>query len=459
MKLTTPIIPSNQILVGASKTIDYEAICVFAATGFFLDQDTYFNELKALKSGYNYKLDNNREKVLSKDSYFKWHHSPINRPFEDVVNEFENLFESIIAEQVSNKDVILPLSGGLDSRTLAVAIHHLGINTSSFSYKFKGGHDETWYGKQIARICGFKFKSYTIPEGYLWDVIDELPKINGYYSEFTHPRQMAFINEYSKLGEVFSLGHWGDVLFDDMGVPDNLDFDKQVDVIIGKVVKKGGMELAESLWNEWELKGDFKSYLRERIQNLLQKINIPNSANAQIRAFKSLYWAPRWTNINLSVFESVRPVTLPYFDNRMCEFICTVPEEYLAGRKIQIAYIKKRMPKLAKLTWQAQRPFNLYNYKYNRNPFNLPYKVYSKINRTLMSKKYIQRNWELQFVGDKNDKFLNDYLFNTNESDSHISMDLTLKFYQNFKSRDAVEYSHSISMLLTLSEFFRRYHS
>ena len=33
---------------------------IFAATGFFLDQDTYFNEQKVLRPGYNYQVEENK---------------------------------------------------------------------------------------------------------------------------------------------------------------------------------------------------------------------------------------------------------------------------------------------------------------------------------------------------------------------------------------------------------------
>jgi hypothetical protein len=144
-----------------------------------------------------------------------------------------------------------------------------------------------------------------------------------------------------------------------MGVPDDASTEEQVALLLKKIVKQDGLLLAERIWESQGFSGDFMTYFKKRITKLLVGINIPNSANAQIRAFKSLYWAPRWTSINLSVFQAVRPITLPYYDARMCDFICSVPEQYLAGRQIQIEYIKLRMPALAKLTWQAQRPFNL----------------------------------------------------------------------------------------------------
>lgn len=449
----TPIIPSKATFIGAEKTLDYKAICVFSALGFFLDDDTYFLEQKALKPATPYTIANGS--AIASPPYFKWHHTPFERPFKQVVEEFAVLFEQIIEEQVGTRKVILPLSGGLDSRTQACALQHLKKDVAAYSYAFEGGHDETKYSKQIAEVCGFTFKDWRIPDGYLWDKIDALAQINGCYSEFTHPRQMAFIDHYAQMGDVFSLGHWGDVLFDDMGVADDLTVEQQVAVLFKKVVKKGGLELAATLWKEWNMEGNFEDYLYQRLKSLLLKIDIPQSANAQIRAFKSLYWAPRWTSVNLSVFEHEKPIQLPYYDNRMCAFICTVPEKYLAGRQIQIEYLKMRNPDLAKIVWQAQKPFNLYNYHYNKKPYNVPYRILDKVKRTLHPQKHIQRNWELQFLGTENEKQLKERLFENEKMNAVLPTRLTNNFYQKFKTEDAVYYSHPVSMLLTLSLFFK----
>lgn len=447
------IIPLKPIFIGNKTELDQKAICIFVAIGFFLDNDTYCKDLKVLRPATNYVLDNNT--VTSEKKYFKWHYTPVERPLKQIVQEFAILFESIINEQTQNKKVILPLSGGLDSRTQAAALHYLGKSVHAYGYAFQGGHDETSYGKKIAKACGFPFEEWKVKKGYLWTEIEKLAQINGCYSEFTHPRQLAFIDKYSALGDIFSLGHWGDVLFDDMGIPDDLPFEKQIDVVLKKVVKKGGMELAERLWQSWELDGDFKEYLFERIQKLLLEINIPKNANAQIRAFKSLYWAPRWTSTNLSVFDSVGSISVPYYDDRMCEFICTVPEKYLKGRQIQIEYLKMRNPELAKITWQSQKPFNLYNYHLKRFPYNLPYRIFDKVKRMLNPQKFIQRNWELQFLGEENERQLKKWLFENEKMNNVIPKDLSLDFYDKFKNEDPVYYSHTISMLLTLSLFFK----
>ena len=111
-----------------------------------------------------------------------------------------------------------------------------------------------------------------------------------------------------------------------------------------KIINVGGSELASDLWQAWGLKGTFNESLSSQLDQLYNDIKIDN-AIARIRAFKSLNWAPNWTSINSSIFNKLGNLIIPYYENEMCKFICTVPEEFLHGRKIQIEYIKNIAPK------------------------------------------------------------------------------------------------------------------
>ncbi|MCF1191227.1 asparagine synthase-related protein [Mangrovimonas sp. AS39] len=456
-KITTPIIPSIQTYakVQAPHELHLEAICVFSAIGFFLDRDTYWKDEVVLPPGCHHQLDETGH-VVTSEPYFNWHYTPNSSlTFDRALSQFTTLFEQIVEEQTKNKRVILPLSGGLDSRTQAVALHQLGAKVKSYSYEFEGGYHETAIAKQVAGACGFDFEAFKISKGYLWGCIDTLAALNHCETDFTAPRQMAVMEQLGAMGDLFSLGHWGDVLFDDVGVEDHLSFDDQVAVVIKKLLKKGGLELAENLWKSWQLEGDFYDYFHERIKNLLKQIDIPNSANAQIRAFKSTYWAPRWTSVNLGLFKDKQPITLPYYDNRMCEWICTVPESILAQRQLQIAYIKKRAPKLGRITWQDQRPYNLYNYTKNTPTNNWPYKAFQKVKRTmktLVGQPYIQRNWELQFLGERNREQLESCLFEK-AFQEWVPKTLIETKVAHFYNQPQAQTAHPINMLLVLAKF------
>lgn len=461
MTTKTPIIPINQQFAkrkNAAHHINKKALCIYAATGFFLESDAFYQDEEVLQPGMNYTL-NAKNEIEGRTPYFKWHYSPRNISFQTAVDEFTDLYEQIVKEQTGNNQVLLPLSGGLDSRSQAVALKHIGAQVHSYSYSFAGGFKEHKISEKIADVCRFPFEPFIIPPNYLWNVIEDLAEINHCYSEFTHARQMAVLDDFKKMDGEFSLGHWGDVFFD-RGIATKDEDKSELDLIYKKVIKKGGLALANHLWKAWNLDGSFEDYLKTRIQGLLDKIEIEHKG-AKIRAFKSLYWAPRWTSVNLAIFEAANPIKLPYYDNRMCEFVCGIPEEYLADRKMQIAYIKQRNPKIAKIMWQDQKPYNLFNYHKNKSPHNLPYRITDKLKRetnAAFGKKYIQRNWELQFLGKDNEEKLKAYLFDQSFNE-FIPKDVVSTFYDKFKNDDPVFYSHPLSMLLTLSAWDKKFNN
>lgn len=451
-QIKTAIIPVQPTFakVKEAHELDYNAICIFAATGFFLDQDTYWKDEKVLRPGHITTLDDEGY-IIESTPWFKWHYSPRDIDLSQATTEFTSLFETIVKEQTQGKQVILPLSGGLDSRSQAVALKQIMAKVSSYSYSYQNGYDEAGISQKIAKRLEIPFKKYIIPKGYLWGKIEKLATINGCYSEFTHPRQMAVAEELGQLGDVFSLGHWGDVLFDSDELPSN-DDENNIAYLKKKIIKKGGLALANSLWKHWQLEGDFEAYLENRLLTLWKAIDIQHNS-AKLRAFKSLYWAPRWTSVNLVVFANEKPVELPYYDDRMCEFICGIPEHLLANRQIQIEYIKRHNPKIAKIVWQDKRPFNLYNHHWHKFPYNFPYRLITKLQRVMKgvcNAPHVQRNWELQFLGQENDAELKEHLYGVHLNEL-VPKTIIDQFYQAFKNQDQVVFSHPLSILLTLA--------
>ncbi len=426
----------------SNAALNLKSICVWSAFGFMLDRDTFHEGV-----------------YWDKPDTLPWYYRPLSSSFDDAVDRFASTFEQVVSEQATGKNAMLALSGGLDSRTLAAALHRNGAKPFAYSYKFQDSFDETKYGRQIARLNNWDYKEYIIPEGYLWNSIEELSGINQCYSEFTHPRQMAVVKDIAPHGNLFLLGHWGDVLFDNMKLSDNLSDDELTEVVIKKMLKRGGMELASDLWEAWGLGGKFKDYLKERVSSLLADIKIDN-INARVRAFKSMYWATRWTNVNLLIFSHYHPIAVPYYDERICRLVCETQEEYLSGRKIQIEYLKRFAPALAKVPWQAKEPYNLFNHEQYLTWKHLPWRIADKAKRTvtekLQHKKLTTRNWEIQFCGSDNDKHLKHYLFQNPYLLKQLPESIVKKYYNAFKETDAVHYSHPVSMLLTLSVYTQR---
>lgn len=456
MKYKNNIIPAFQVRTGPKDELDLPSICIFLALGYFLGDKTFYKGHRQHLPASITETDE-QGRVISSTPHFTWHYSPRDITFNQALDEFTDLFETIVAEQGATGYTI-PISGGLDSRTLVAACAALKKPYRGYSYAFEGGHDETQYGRKMSEFLGFPFDGFHVKRHQLWSYVDQLAKQTECYSEFTHARQYAFHKELSNIGGTFLLGHGGDLYFDDMGVSAETKGDALFRVLWSRIVKKSSFELAESMWEHWGLNGRFRDFLEQELRSCLDKISI-DDGNAKLRAYKSLYYVPRWTCVNLQVFRDFGPVVMPYFDDRICEFICTVPEHLLKGRKIQIEYLKRKDPRLAKMIWQSHYPFNVYNYQLNRFPFNVPVRFMTKLNRLLSGKEPVRRNWELQFQGTDNALEMERCLLQDGRIHEIIPKAVIEKHWQNFQKKDPLGYYPSMTILLTLGKFIALHHS
>jgi asparagine synthase (glutamine-hydrolysing) len=88
---------------------------------------------------------------------------------------------------------------------------------------------------------------------------------------------------------------------------------------------------------------------------------------------------------------------LPFYDTRMTDFFATVPSAFVEGRRLQIDYLKRFAPDLARITWQAYGT-NLYRVAHF-DTWLLPARAVKKAMRALASRPVPERNWEVQFLG------------------------------------------------------------
>jgi len=434
--------------------INYSALATFSALGFMLDDDTFYKEIKTSKPATQYKIDE-KNIIVDEEKYWQWHYNPRDSDFSDILEEFTDLFEILVKNQIKNNSILLPISGGIDSRTLFVSLRNRDDLTLA-SYDFEGGFSESETGKVLSKQFNIPYYTQKIQRGYLWKKLDEISHLNNCMTDFIHPRQVDAIHHWKGLGNMILLGHWGDVLFDKHAESDQINYDEQLIHLKENLLKPGGRELAADLWKIWSLEGSFETYITERLDKLYSDIDIDHPS-ARMRAFKSLYWAPRWTSINLSIFNQAGEIVLPYYSDAMCKFICTVPERYLAGRKVQIEYIKKNCPEAACIPWQKYYPLNLNNYQSFNHPHYYLIRAFNKTKRILQqyfskSPDLITRNWELQFLGEQNIFELKKNLLERKEINKLIPQNIIRKYLNKFQA-NPVKYAHPISMLLTLAVF------
>jgi hypothetical protein len=255
--------------------------------------------------------------------------------------------------------------------------------------------------------------------------------------------------------------HWGDVWLDDMGLADPVQMSitnqNVEDHAFHKMLKRGHRWLLQKLCAphipEAELTDILKSFVHSEMARLVH-IDDPDF---RVKALKTLTWSFRWTTASLRAFHPGAFPRLPFYDTRMTDFFSTVPTSFVKGRRLQIDYLKRFAPDLARIKWQ---PYDANLYSYHRfNTLHIPKRALKKAWRILTRKPVIQRNWELQFLNDRGREGLHDWLLRSglklHDLVSRESVKELLDAFYGDPSDPGRGYT--VSMLLTFSAWLERY--
>ncbi len=441
------------------RSMDWAAIGGFLKFGFFLGDNTYWQNTKVISPATHLILDE-KGNVVSKTRYWQWHYEPdLKLSPEAAVEEFGKIFKEVLLEMSSNQNLALPLSGGLDSRsTLAV----LGIPDLAgahalfpFSYGYTENSVETRIARQLAEKRHLPIKTWTV-QPYLFNKLDQvIASVEG-FQDITQCRQAFVVDELAQNASHVLAAHWGDVWLDSMGyigqrLPSRSELSQE---IFHKYQKKGSENLPGLLQDTLPFQLD--ESLQTEIETSLEGFGEIHEKDFMVKAWKTAHWSHRWTLASIRMYQAGLFPVLPFYDNRLVDFFLRIPSDFMTGRKLQIEYIKQIAPDLARVRWQPFKA-NLYNYRYF-NSWLLPQRAANKLVRIFRNEQVIQRNWEVQFLNAQGRQGLSRWLLEDGlKLHEFVSVNCLEKLLQEFfYNPDAVS-GYTVSMLLTLSVWLEKY--
>ena len=151
--------PKNLVnLNDFDKSIDNNAILEIAMSGFTIGNKTIYKNLLTLKAGEIVFFKDNKYKY---SNYFKYYGEIDNKNFEDYKKELSKITLSIfrkILSRIGDRQIVIPLSAGNDSRLVASVLKHLGAkNVKCYSYGTEGNF-EAKIAKIISNKLGYEWK-------------------------------------------------------------------------------------------------------------------------------------------------------------------------------------------------------------------------------------------------------------------------------------------------------------
>jgi asparagine synthase (glutamine-hydrolysing) len=131
----------------------------FRLTGYVTGGDTLYPGVRQLQAGEMLVVDlERRESALATHRYFRyWHREPERWNEESLRHGFDTAAAAAIRRLIdyaSGRQIVIPLSGGYDSRLIATLLCRHGYrNVVAFSYGM-AGNKEAAYSRQVAKALG-----------------------------------------------------------------------------------------------------------------------------------------------------------------------------------------------------------------------------------------------------------------------------------------------------------------
>ncbi len=445
----------------STKSLDWQGLTGYFAFGFFPQDRTFFDDVRIVRPATHVVWD--REgRLVSQSRYWNWEFNPARaRSYNDTVEQFGETLTRILRDYTASGRLVLPISGGLDSRTIAAVISADGppSNVWAYSYGYTNDSQETRIAARIAKARGIDFRAFTVSD-YLFTSLDRiLASVEGFQS-VTSTRQAGVLDEIAPRGDYLLAGHWGDVWLDDSGLPPGsreLPDDVLVDHGLKKIQKPGGQWLMEHVCAGHLSGQPVHDLLRQTVVNELRRLEHIEDPDFRLKAFKTEQWSFRWTVPSLRMFQPAMFVRLPFYDNRMHDFCATVPPEFLRGRRLQLDYLKRFHRDLARVTWE-ETDSSLFNAPYY-DSWLIPKRIVKKVARVALRKPHVGRNWMVQFLRPSGRAGLDTWLLRPGRRiHEFVRRQAIVDLVEGmFRAPDAAN-GYAVSQLLTLAVWMEENH-
>ena len=339
-----------------SKRIDENATLELAMSGFTIGNKSIYKNLYCLKAGELVLFQSNSYEYLHYYKYFSELVVKSNEEYLDELSELTlNIFQKML-NQIGDRQIIIPLSGGHDSRLVASILNHLEVkNVKCYSYGTPGNF-EAKIAKKIAKKLGFEWKFIPLTHKseknyYASNEYIEYKKFSETYSAVPYIQSLSSIKylkdmKWINQDAIFINGLSGDFISGGHADISNnirnedLSFESRKENILNKLIEKhfslwGSLktknninEIKNNLWNEiikgcGKLKKKSQDHLFFEYSELIDR--------------QSKYVIQKQNVYEFYGYES----RLPLWDDQYLNFWRQVPLNYKLKQKLYKEMLKK----------------------------------------------------------------------------------------------------------------------
>jgi asparagine synthase (glutamine-hydrolysing) len=332
--------------------LNEEKAAEFMVAGYVTGNETLFDDIKQVRNG-EFLLYQKNERLLNSCYYFKFIHGnyyelPEDRLLEMLDQAFVNVFSRLVeSTSKQGKKLVVPLSGGLDSRIIVAMLKRLGVNdVICVTYGGKGNR-ESEISKRVAESLGYKwiFVESTAKkwrEYYNSKEADLFRVQAGNLSSLPHMQDFPTVKELKTQGKipensVFVPGHTGDMIsgghIPEYCLDNSTNFDLEA-------------YLATSLkrhYNLWPYGEKMENIFKQRISKSISGLEIKDNetfANA-IEYFDFNERQAKFIINSVRVYEFFGyEWRIPLWDTELIRFFLRVPMKYRINQVLYKKYAR-----------------------------------------------------------------------------------------------------------------------
>ncbi len=323
------------------------------ATGYVTGRKTLYKNIYQLQAGEYLIIHNKTGDIERRNHYLHKHSYDCNKSNVELCEELDlvlmNVFKRLI-ESVNGKPIVLFLSGGYDSRLVAVMLKRLNYeNVYCISFGKKGNR-EVVAAEDVAKKIGLNWKLITFPRNYFRNMLNNEEFIkyirNTANGVCTPYYQGVLAGEFINRGlipedSVIVTGNSGDLLEGDQFNSNFIEGETYTkDEIIDAIINSHYMIFGK----DFSQKKIFREYVSHSIESVKNKDIYTYEECHDILEFFN--WRERQSKYVVNDARCYDEFLgnewrLPLWDSEFMDFWLKVPIELRKNRKLYYEYIKE----------------------------------------------------------------------------------------------------------------------
>lgn len=332
------------------KEVNIGAVSEFFAFGHLLGDKTLFNGIKLLPPASILVC---QDGDISIDSYWTFRYEDNDQIFNEdyFVDELVKLFKQAVQRRISGcHKIAIPLSGGLDSRSVVAAVNEKFDIISTVTFKFDGIDNTPDIADMVSTVKGLTNIKLDIKKDFLADFGRDAVYLTDGMLNLVHFHEISILDKIKENSDVLLVAFAFDALLGGSYLNRKILSDKSYNELVEVIYKRDsiGDTVLRSLFTA-ELYGKIGYLPLKALISEFSKCSSDKNGNMCDCFLFHNHVRRSSLAANMVYQRSMVEDRIPTYDNDLVDFILKIPPEFRYDHRIYLKFLKKLSPELANI--------------------------------------------------------------------------------------------------------------